>query len=146
MHAYFEMEVTGSIVIVDDDDDDHYILRRVCEKIGVTAPIIFFTDARNALDYLRSSDERPFLILSDVNMPVVNGLELKRQIDADPELCKRAIPFIFFSTSAMAQVVREAFDMSVHGFFIKGQNLDDLEDTLRVIFEYWNRCERPKQT
>lgn len=138
------MEITGSIVIVDDDDDDHYILRRVCEKIGVTVPIVFFTDARNALEYLRTSRERPFLILSDVNMPVVNGLELKRQIDADPELKKKAVPFVFFSTSAMSQVVRDAFDMSVHGFFIKGQNLDDLEDTLRVIFEYWIRCERPR--
>ncbi len=138
------MEITGSILIVDDDDDDHYILRRVCEKIGVTTPIIFFTDARHVLDYLKTTKERPFLILSDVNMPVVNGLELKRQIDADPELSRKAIPFVFFSTSAMAQVVREAFDMAASGFFIKGQNLDDLEDTLRVIFEYWTRCERPR--
>ena len=75
MHAYSEMEITGSIVIVDDDDDDHYILRRVCEKIGVAVPIVFFTDARNALEYLRTAKERPFLILSDVNMPVVNGLD-----------------------------------------------------------------------
>lgn len=137
------MEINGPIVIVDDDDDDHYILRRVCEKIGVIAPIMFFTDARKALEYLRSSTERPFLILSDVNMPVVNGLDLKRQIEADPHLRKKAIPFIFFSTSAMSQVVREAFDMSVHGFFIKGQNLNDLEETMRIIFEYWSRCERP---
>ncbi len=139
------MEISGPILIVDDDDDDHYILKRVCEKLGVTTPVLFFTDARKALDYLRSTDEIPFLILSDVNMPVVNGLDLKKSIDGDPVLRSKAIPFIFFSTSAMSSIVSDAFGMSAQGFFTKGQSLDELEQTLRVIFEYWSRCERPQR-
>jgi len=139
------MEISGPILIVDDDDDDHYILKRVCEKLGVTTPVLFFTDARKALDHLRSTDETPFLILSDVNMPVVNGLDLKKSIDDDPFLRSKAIPFIFFSTSAMSSIVSDAFGMSAQGFFTKGQSLDELEQTLRIIFEYWSRCERPQR-
>lgn len=137
------MEIRGPILVVDDDDDDHYILKRVCEKLGVTTPVLFFTDARKVLEHLRSTDEVPFLILSDVNMPVVNGLDLKKSIDDDPTLRSKAIPFIFFSTSAMSSIVSDAFGMSAQGFFTKGQSLDELEQTLRVIFEYWSRCERP---
>ena len=137
------MPIKGPIVIVDDDDDDHYILKRVCEKLGVTTPIFFFSDGRKLLDFLRATDEKPFIILCDVNMPVMNGLELKRHIDADDAIRKKGIPFVFFSTSAMSSIVREAFSMSVHGFFIKAQSLDELENTLGTVFRYWEKCEHP---
>ena len=137
------MATNGPIVIVDDDDDDHYILKRVCEKLGVVTPIIFFSDGRKLLDYLRTTDDKPFLILCDVNMPVMNGLELKKHIDEDDFIKKKGIPFIFFSTSAMSSIVREAFQMSVQGFFLKAQSLEELEKTLSTIFSYWQRCEHP---
>jgi CheY-like chemotaxis protein len=109
------MAIKGPIVIVDDDDDDHYILKRVCEKLGITSPIIFFADGKQFLDYLKSTEDKPFIILCDVNMPVMNGLELKRRIDDDEVIRKKGIPFVFFSTSAMSSIVREAFQMSVQG-------------------------------
>ena len=137
------MAINGPIIIVDDDDDDHYILKRVCEKLGVTTPINFFSDGRRVLEYLRSTTESPFIILCDVNMPVMNGLELKRQLDLDEFIRKKGIPFIFFSTSAMSSIVREAFSMSVQGFFLKAQSLDELEKTLSTIFNYWEKCEHP---
>ena len=133
----------GPIIIVDDDDDDHYILKRVCEKLGVSTPLIFFTDGKKLLEYLRTTSDRPFIILCDVNMPVMNGLELKKRIDHDEAISKKGIPFIFFSTSAMSSIVREAFSMSVQGFFIKAQSLDELERTLSIIFDYWSKCEHP---
>jgi CheY-like chemotaxis protein len=135
------MTIKGPIVIVDDDDDDHYILKRVCEKLGITTPIMFFSDGKKLLEYLRSSPDRPFIILCDVNMPVMNGLEVKRHIDDDEYLRKKGIPFIFFSTSAMSSIVREAFSMSVQGFFLKAQSLEELEKTLSIIFAYWEKCE-----
>jgi CheY-like chemotaxis protein len=134
------MPITGPIIIVDDDDDDHYIIRRVCEKL-VDTPVLFFTDGEKALAYLKVTQERPFIILCDVNMPVMNGLELKQSINRDDDLKRKQIPFVFFSTSAMASIVKDAFDMGVQGFFIKAQSLDDMEKTLRIIFDYWAKCE-----
>lgn len=134
------MAITGPIIIVDDDDDDHYIIRRVCEKL-VDTPVLFFTDGEKALSYLRITQERPFIILCDVNMPVMNGLELKQSINRDDDLKRKQIPFVFFSTSAMASIVKDAFDMGVQGFFIKAQSLEEMEKTLGVIFNYWAKCE-----
>lgn len=134
------MPINGPIIIVDDDDDDHYIIKRVCEKL-VATPVLFFNDGKKALQFLKTSDEKPFIILCDVNMPVMNGLELKEEINTDEELKKKQIPFVFFSTSAMASIVRDAFDMGVQGFFIKAQSLEEMENTLRVIFDYWEKCE-----
>ena len=65
------------------------------------------------------------------------------EIDLDEFIRKKGIPFIFFSTSAMSSIVREAFSMSVQGFFLKAQSLDELEKTLSTIFDYWARCEHP---
>lgn len=138
------MAINGPIIIVDDDDDDHYILKRVCEKLGITSPVKFFSDGKKVLEYLRTTDDKPFLILCDVNMPVMNGIELRMRMDEDPELKKRGIPFIFFSTSAMASIVKDAFQMSVQGFFIKGQSLEELENTLKTIFTYWSKSEHPR--
>ena len=134
------MPINGPIVIVDDDDDDHYIIRRVCEKL-VDTPVIFFNNGEEALNYLRETQEKPFIILCDVNMPVMNGLELKLNINRDEELKRKQIPFVFFSTSAMASIVRDAFDMGVQGFFIKAQSLEEMENTLGTIFSYWAKCE-----
>jgi CheY-like chemotaxis protein len=138
------MAISRPIVIVDDDDDDHFILKRVFEKLGNERPLLFFNDGRKVVQYLKENKERPFLILSDVNMPIMNGMELKRVIDSDLELKKIAIPFIFFSTSAMTSLVREAFEMSAQGFFIKGQNLEEMEQTLKIILDYWTKCEFPR--
>src|SRR5690606_8567890 len=96
---------------------------------------------KKALEYLKTTSERPFIILCDVNMPIMNGLELKSQINMDDELKKKQIPFVFFSTSAMSSIVKDAFDMGVQGFFIKAQSLEEMENTLRVIFQYWEKCE-----
>lgn len=137
------MALHGPIIIVDDDDDDHYILKRVCEKLGITSPILFFAEGNKLLNYLRATTEKPFIILCDVNMPVMNGLELKRIIDTDDMLRRKGIPFVFFSTSAMTSIVKQAFEMSVQGFFIKAQSLEELENTLKIIFDYWSKCEHP---
>lgn len=134
----------GPIIIVDDDDDDHYIFKRVCEKLQIPNALVFFSDAHKFIDYMRTSPDRPFMILCDVNMPVTNGLELKRIIDSDAGIKKKAVPFVFFSTSAMSSIVKQAFDLSVQGFFIKAQSLEDLENTIKVIFQYWEKCEYPR--
>jgi CheY-like chemotaxis protein len=135
------MSIVNPIVVIDDDDDDHYLMKRACEKIGITADLLFFSEGNAALEYLRSTHTKPFIILCDVNMPMMNGLELRKKINEDVTLKQKSTPFIFFSTAAMPTVVRDAFNMDVQGFFIKEQSWEKMERTLRIIFEYWEKCE-----
>jgi CheY-like chemotaxis protein len=138
-----KLVIPDPIVVVEDDADDQYFIRTICEKLGVTAKIIFFDDGAKALHYLKTTDEKTFIILSDINMPVMNGLELRRQIQADEHLRRKSIPFVFLSTAARPKEVQEAYDLTVQGFFVKASQLSDMEKTLELIFHYWQRCKHP---
>src|SRR3989337_2870670 len=135
--------ISDPIVIVEDDPDDQYFIRTICEKLGITSELMFFDDGLKALNYLQTTQKKTFLILSDINMPVMNGLELRRRIQKDEQLKKRSIPFVFLSTAARPKEVEEAYDLTVQGFFLKASQLSDMERTLELIFNSWVKCKPP---
>jgi CheY-like chemotaxis protein len=135
--------IEDPIVVVEDDADDQYFLKTICEKLGVTAELIFFDDGLKALNYLQSTRKKTFLILCDINMPLMNGLELRRNIQENEKLRKQSIPFVFLSTAARPKEVEEAYDLTVQGFFLKASKLSDMEKTLELILNYWLRCKHP---
>ena len=101
-------------------------------------------DAQTLFSFLKSTTKQPFIILCDINLPQLNGLEFKKQLDADAELRHKAIPFIFFSTAATKPIVTEAFtQMTVQGFFQKSHNIEELKHKLFIIMEYWRLCTPP---
>lgn len=86
----------GPIIIIEDDKDDQEVYVEAIKAIGIPNEIYFFNDGREALDYLLNTEEQPFIILSDINMPGMTGLELKKVIQDDPYLCTKGIPFVLF--------------------------------------------------
>lgn len=93
------MNRNNAIVIVDDDEDDTYLLVDAIKKFGVKNEFKCFNNGIKALLYLRSTKEDPALIISDINMPLMDGIMFKNKIDEDSELNKRKFPFVFFSTT-----------------------------------------------
>ncbi|HEY9044840.1 MAG TPA: response regulator [Ohtaekwangia sp.] len=132
------------IVIVDDDDDDHYFFRKICQRLQVPNELIFFSNAQDALQYLKLPETNPHLLLCDINMPLMNGLELRKYINEDEILKEKSTPFIFFSTAASHNQVREAYRLNVQGFFLKGQSFEEIEITLRRVIDYWELCQYPR--
>jgi CheY-like chemotaxis protein len=137
------MNIPGPIVVLDDDPDDHEIIRMICNNLQVCTPILFFHNPSQLLDFLRSPEKDPFIILCDINMPILNGLEVREIIWKDDELRKKSIPFLFFSTSSSRQQVEKAFDLTVQGFFLKGQTLEETEKKVKLIFDYWLESKSP---
>jgi CheY-like chemotaxis protein len=137
------MPKSGPIVIVDDDSDDQELMREILVEMQVKNEIISFENGKNALEYLRSTNDQPFFILCDINMPVMNGIEFRRQIDKSEHLRKKSIPFIFLSTTASSVVVLEAYELTVQGFFKKEQSVTGIKAMLQSIVEYWQRCRHP---
>jgi CheY-like chemotaxis protein len=137
------MYIDHPIVIVEDDADDQYFIRTICEKLGVTAELLFFDDGLSALNYLQQTKSKTFLILCDINMPVMNGLELRKKIQEDAQLRRQSIPFVFLSTAARPKEVMEAYDLTVQGFFVKASQLAEMEKSLELIFRYWMNCKHP---
>lgn len=137
------MNKTGPIIVIEDDSDDQELLVMVFKELGFKNEIIFFEDGEAALDYLIKSDVEPFIILSDINMPKLNGLELRKKVHTNEDLRIKCIPYLFFSTSAEQEYVVDAYSESVQGFFVKPHSFDKLKRTIRIIVEYWQECESP---
>jgi DNA-binding NtrC family response regulator len=137
------MNKSGPIVIIEDDLDDQNILELVFKELAYENEVVFFSDAFQALDFLRNDGVHPFIVLSDLNMPKVNGFELRRAVHTNEELASKCIPYLFFTTSASEKAVSEAYKMSVQGFFVKPTKYEDLRNTMRTIIEYWQKCYSP---
>lgn len=132
------------ILLVEDNKADELLFKEALRELKVEYPVIVCTDGEEALDYLRAVKEEIFLLICDMNMPKMNGLELKRNIESHPEFKMKAIPFIFFSTSASQKEVTEAYDLGVQGYFNKALTLDELLKNLDIIVKYWERCRHPR--
>ncbi|MFN2440485.1 MAG: response regulator [Chitinophagaceae bacterium] len=128
---------------MEDDADDQDILVDVFKKLKYPNELFFFPDGQRALDFLHTSDIIPFLILSDINLPKLDGFVLRSKIKMDAGLQLRCIPYIFLSTALNQKAVIDAYSMSVQGFFVKESSISEVEKTIRVIMEYWQRCAAP---
>jgi CheY-like chemotaxis protein len=137
------MSKDGPILIVEDDLDDCDILREVIEGLGIRNELKFFQNGRLILSYLQTTKDQPFIILSDVNMPLMSGPELKREINNDPYLREKSIPFVFFSTNASPAAVQEAYEMMVQGFFKKESSLEKIREVIKLVYDYWTVCRHP---
>ena len=137
------MNKKGPIIIIEDDDDDQLLLTQVFKKLTSTNELIFFEDPEEALTYLTSSEVEPFIVLSDINMPKLSGLELREKVHANESLRLKCIPYLFFTTSAEQQHVIDAYSKSVQGFFVKPNSVDKLEHMMRKIIDYWQECTSP---
>lgn len=140
------MNKTGPIVVIEDDCDDQEILREIFEKLDYKNPIMYFSDGEDALQYLIDTEIKPFLILSDINMPKLSGFELREKIYINESLNLKCIPYLFFTTTSNQKAVINAYSQSVQGFFVKPNDFSKLENTIKKIVEYWQECEAPDFT
>lgn len=137
------MNKGGPIIIIEDDKDDQEILGEVFKKLNIPNKIIFFTDGDQALQYLTATTIEPFIIFSDINMPKLNGIELRAKVHENEDLRMKSIPYLFFSTVAEQQHVIDAYSKSVQGFFVKPSDFGEMTNMIKNIVEYWNNCVSP---
>ena len=138
------MAKTGPVIIIEDDLDDVGIFKEVLKDLNLENRIISFTKCKEAHDYLKTTTDQPFIIFCDVNLPGQSGLDFKREIDDDPQLRRKSIPFLFYSTSIDQKAVNIAYtEMTIQGFFQKENSFQEIKKTITAIFEYWSICRHP---
>ena len=137
------MNKNGPIIIVEDDEDDRLFFSDVFKELNYKNEIMFFCDGQEALTYLTSMTSEPFIVFSDINMPKLNGIELRNQIIENEDIRLKTIPYLFFTTSAEQEAVIDAYSKSIQGFFVKPRSFETLKSTIKCIVEYWQRCESP---
>ena len=137
------MPKNGPIIIIEDDIDDQEILKEVFRELSLPNITRFFDSCVGALDYLLTTMERPLLILSDINLPSMTGMELKQEINKIDVLKKKTIPFVFLSTASDSSIVSTAYEVQAQGFFVKPPTIALLKDIIKTIIDYWKSSSRP---
>lgn len=137
------MLTDGPIVYIDDDEDNQFLFEQAVKELALPNRIRFFLSGEEALDYLKTTDENPLLILSDLNMPGMSGTELHQEINASSDLKQKSIPFIFYTMEASPSQVKELYKETVQGFYIKPLEFTDLKRQITLIVGYWQACLHP---
>lgn len=132
------------ILHVEDDDVDREALRRGFEQAGVTYQIIGARDGIEALELLRSERSgvsRPFLVLLDLNMPRMGGIEFLREMRGDPTL---ADTVVFVVTTSMSEEDRaRAYSQQVAGYIAKSAIGTEFRRLAEMLQGYWRLVELP---
>ena len=134
---------SAPILIIDDDPDDKDLIGQVCRDLNILNELLFFSNGADALAYMRTATRQPFLIVCDINMPSMTGIELRRILENNEMLKAKTVPFIFLSTSVRQQDINEAYDLNIQGYFEKGNDFDRFRKRLKLIFDYWTECKHP---
>ncbi len=136
------MKEKALILLVEDDRVDVMTIKRAMKEINITNPLVAVGNGEEALAYLRdNNNKKPAIILLDLNMPRMNGLEFLEIVKKDG-LLKR-IPVIILTTSKEDQDKLEGFGLGVAGYMVKPVDYQQFVDVIRTIDTYWSLSELP---
>ena len=134
----------GPIVLVEDDVDDKIFFERVLADLKVPNTLVWLKNGEEAYDYLLNTSDKPFIIFCDINMPLINGIELKKRINASSYLQGKSTPFVFYTTTSNPAFIKTAYsEYVVQGFFVKPIDSKDMHYLIKIILEYWKLCKHP---
>ncbi|MBI4963670.1 MAG: response regulator [Desulfomonile tiedjei] len=136
------MRGTRPILLVEDDRVDVLSVQRAFRELKIVNPLQVVGNGEEGLDYLRDENNpKPCLILLDLNMPRMNGVEFLKTIKSDEHL--RGLPVIVLTSSKGDQEMLESYQYGVAGYIVKPADYLQFVEVVRVIDLYWTISEIP---
>lgn len=133
---------TANLLVIDDDDIDVTALRRAMTKLKLLNPVYRARDGLEGLELLRSGAiPAPYIILLDINMPRMNGLEFLEVLRGDPSLT-HAVVFVL-TTSKSDEDIIAAYREHVAGYLLKQRMDSDFMQVVGLLDHYWRIIELP---
>jgi two-component system response regulator len=124
------------ILLVEDNPDDAALTIRTLKKNHLANRLRHLEDGQEALDFLYdSSNPTPKLILLDLKMPRVDGIEVLRKIKSDPE--KRSIPVVVLTSSREDRDIVESYNLGVNGYVVKPVDFDQFVQAVTDLGLFW---------
>lgn len=135
-----------TFLIIEDDDIDVMALERAFQKLKIANPKIFARDGVEGLEYLRGEGGKdklkaPYIILLDLNMPRMTGLEFLEEIRSDPEL-ERSVVFVLTTSNDDRDRV-SAYQKHVAGYIVKSDPASGFMEAITMLDHYWRVVELP---
>jgi CheY-like chemotaxis protein len=130
------------ILLVEDDRVDVLTVKRAFRDIPIAQKLDVVNNGEEALEYLRNSqNETPYLILLDLNMPKMNGIELLQVIKNDDEL--KLIPVVVLTSSKEKKDKLDSYNWGVAGYVLKPVGYQEFIEVMKTIDHYWSLNELP---
>lgn len=133
----------GPVVLINDDKEDIEFIRSAIQTIRPDYQLEIFLTTDEAYNFLLETEVQPFIILCDVMLPAKSGIEFRDQIDANPFLKQKAIPFVFFTSVIGKDKIKKAYRSTIQGYVLKGHTFDQLLKVLDITFTYWENNVHP---
>ncbi len=131
-----------TILLAEDDDNDVELMLAALEEHNLANKVVVVRDGAEALDYLyrrgRFAERpagHPVVVLLDLKMPKVDGLEVLRQVKSDPAL--KTIPFVVLTSSRQEQDVVESYDLGVNAYVVKPVAFDQFITIVKQLGLFW---------
>lgn len=134
-----------TILLVEDDEVDIMNVKRAFKKNNISNPLLVAHNGIEALELLRSpasSAPRPKIILLDLNMPKMGGIEFLRELRQDPELNTLSV-FVMTTSNEDGDKI-DAFNLNVAGYILKPLSMDRFIAAVSTLNSYWTLCEYPE--
>jgi two-component system response regulator len=143
------MSTPIDILLVEDNPDDLALVLRALRRQHLADRVEVAYDGTDALDFIfctgayahRCLENRPRVILLDLKLPKVSGLEVLQRLKADPRT--RSIPVVALTSSAQERDVAESYQLGVNSYIVKPLGFGELTEVLRQITRYWLELNRP---
>jgi CheY-like chemotaxis protein len=130
------------ILLVEDDRVDTMTVTRALKEIDVKNQVVHRENGEEALNYLKdATGDKPCIILLDLNMPIMNGIEFLRAVKNTETL--RLIPVVVLTTSNEPQDKLNSFNLGVAGYMSKAVDYRQFVEIMRAIDSYWTISEMP---
>lgn len=131
------------VLLVEDNPDDQALALRALKRSDIRAPVIVASDGEEALDYMfgtgayagRDCSQRPALVLLDLKLPKVGGLDVLRRLREDQRT--RSQPIVVMTTSNEESDLRNSYQLHVNSYVRKPVRSEQYDDVMREIGEYW---------
>jgi two-component system response regulator len=136
---------TGVILLVEDNPDDVMFTRRAFDKNNIKNRVVVASDGEEALRLLMPDDAtpplRPSLVLLDVKLPKIDGMEVLRRVRADPRTC--ALPIVVLTTSNEERDIVESYRLGANSYVRKPVIFTDFLSAAKVLGVYWLLVNEP---
>lgn len=135
-----------TVLLVEDDSIDVMNVQRAFSKNNISYPLHVAHNGIEALNLLRATNGKPRMalpkiVLLDINMPRMNGIEFLTEIRKDPEL--KSLTVFILTTSNDEQDKFEAFNLNVAGYILKPLSFEKFVNAISILNNYWKICEAP---
>jgi len=134
-----------TILLVEDDEVDIMNVKRAFKKNNISNPLVVAHNGIEALEMLRSAETdapKPRIVLLDLNMPKMGGIEFLKEIRQDPELAALSV-FVMTTSNEDGDKI-DAFNLNVAGYILKPLSMDRFIAAVSTLKSYWTLCEYPE--